>query len=635
VGESFSERRSEEVGATPVEEPRREKLRRFGMVVKSIKRWVKWRVVGAMIGGGAGYGLYSSCEDEEPIHRPIQVKIDAGERNVCFSPEVNARYEKAEKQQFIPVTIHRVLPDGGNFGGVYGEFAEKGMEGLNAAFKNLRYSFYVKEVRDVHSSAVYNRLEVIKATGSEEAFEKMLEDMGKRQSVSGTLNIFIVPDIGFEVYGRSNMDPGNLSQLFIGYDAGKNPGTFFAHEVGHTFGLYHPHQDRIAGNKDCATEGDFLCDTPADPAPYNSVLNPEGCEVDESCQIKRCGKDYAGKSFMEQPPLVENLMSYYNQCHKSFTSSQERVMACTVAKTKQELLHDSPESVSQIIQTVKVKCDAASAATIQEGIDRITDMGGGKVQVCAGTYHESLEIEGLRMTDQWFSDKYALKLTIEPAKDESGHDQKVIIDGDNARRFVDVPSPVVGLSVKNISSVYLTLRGMTFTHGYLDGKPGHGMALMNFSGAKSVTLDRVSVTDSTVKLHRSVVELPVNISTISGCTFSGNQLERGHLIGSYSSFSVTDSLFKDNSASVKDRWTDGSDAALFSVSSWNPINGESRPQVRFSGVRYDGNEMDGVHLTKLPKSGLPDDQYRANVRKKAYVKPVYEAVCSLDDVECK
>jgi hypothetical protein len=85
------------------------------------------------------------------------------------------------------------------------------------------------------------------------------------------------------------------------------------HEMGHYFGLKHPFEPTLANadNQNCATLDDGICDTPPDPDPSGSSHL--------SCVYTGLFKDGAGKFYN---PLVENFMSYYGSCGKSFTHMQ-------------------------------------------------------------------------------------------------------------------------------------------------------------------------------------------------------------------------------------------------------------------------------------------------------------------------
>lgn len=105
------------------------------------------------------------------------------------------------------------------------------------------------------------------------------------------------------------------------------------HETGHCLGLYHTFQKfgnpavqenvtRNSGNNcyNCNTEGDLLCDTPAD-------VNDDG--VNSSCIYVGGGTDpCSGTTYA---PLTNNMMTYgYFTCRTTFTNGQGNRMRSTI-----------------------------------------------------------------------------------------------------------------------------------------------------------------------------------------------------------------------------------------------------------------------------------------------------------------
>ena len=111
----------------------------------------------------------------------------------------------------------------------------------------------------------------------------------------------------------------------------------FAHELGHYFNLYHTFQGSngaVASRElvtrssspsptysaNCSTQGDLLCDTPADPF---------GRDPDS---VKLTGCSYIGNALDRQgqlyAPLLSNMMSYFpTTCGNLFTTGQQGRMA--------------------------------------------------------------------------------------------------------------------------------------------------------------------------------------------------------------------------------------------------------------------------------------------------------------------
>lgn len=153
------------------------------------------------------------------------------------------------------------------------------------------------------------------------------------------INLFIVPHgeylNGFTyVIQEKYLSYFNILECntsFISDKAWFNESTL-AHEMGHFFGLQHtfgksPYENTTLEKPDrsnCVDEGDFICDTPADP---NGKIN------------KKC--EYIGLSDAKKynfTPPVSNYMSYYrNDCKNEFTVGQYASMNAFANKYRKYL----------------------------------------------------------------------------------------------------------------------------------------------------------------------------------------------------------------------------------------------------------------------------------------------------------
>lgn len=136
--------------------------------------------------------------------------------------------------------------------------------------------------------------------------------------VSGCLNIFVHRTLpGF--LGNAYHIPNTYLSMEGGVFGFTTRLSILGHEMGHCLGLYHTFETwgntkkenvtRSGECKNCETNGDVLCDTPADD---NGGAN-------NACVYTGTGVDACGISYA---PLTNNIMSYYNFCSNTFTSEQ-------------------------------------------------------------------------------------------------------------------------------------------------------------------------------------------------------------------------------------------------------------------------------------------------------------------------
>ncbi|MFD2573404.1 GEVED domain-containing protein [Spirosoma soli] len=138
-------------------------------------------------------------------------------------------------------------------------------------------------------------------------------------------------DIGGYAYFPSNSIVSTRSYILNEADEEDLGNRLIPHELGHNFSLYHTFGNGSTGTAElvtrgrganCTTEGDELCDTPADPfgLPGATVTSINGCDTYSGTVVDAQGNRYT--------PSVTNIMSYYLPCVHDFTSGQyERIQA--------------------------------------------------------------------------------------------------------------------------------------------------------------------------------------------------------------------------------------------------------------------------------------------------------------------
>lgn len=109
--------------------------------------------------------------------------------------------------------------------------------------------------------------------------------------------------------------PGGADTILMDNSCALN-GSTLAHEMGHFFSLRHTHggtANELVDGSNCETEGDYICDTPADPKlSYSNVTS--------SCLYIGTDIDANGQSYT---PSIDNIMSYSRkECRTVFTPMQ-------------------------------------------------------------------------------------------------------------------------------------------------------------------------------------------------------------------------------------------------------------------------------------------------------------------------
>lgn len=149
------------------------------------------------------------------------------------------------------------------------------------------------------------------------------------------ISFYLVPSVfneKGEIGGKANGIP---SKHLVVHNAAAYSHTP-AHEIGHCLNLLHTHEtaycEEAINGSNCATCGDLVCDTPADPGLIISGdnQNVSGC-------IYTGGNGYT--------PLVENIMGYANHCRESFTNGQmyRSLAALSLAPVLQPIISSSCE----------------------------------------------------------------------------------------------------------------------------------------------------------------------------------------------------------------------------------------------------------------------------------------------------
>jgi hypothetical protein len=208
----------------------------------------------------------------------------------------------------LSITVHVVLDSLGNANVTTGDILSS-VAVLNQYFAPICMQFQVCQ---------FNYIENYK-------YDRFLKDMDEAE----LLTIYYIPKTINIVYAKTvEVSPFNFVGGYAYLPGGpdlillsKSSLESITHEMGHFFGLYHTFEDmfgiELVNGNNCATTGDLICDTPADPGGGNTPA--------PDCQMDPYTQDANSDWYV---PQIGNVMSYYsNDCTCGFTTGQYNRMS--------------------------------------------------------------------------------------------------------------------------------------------------------------------------------------------------------------------------------------------------------------------------------------------------------------------
>lgn len=192
----------------------------------------------------------------------------------------------------IPIEVHVVMNIKGN-AGVNQNSIYNNVELTNGYFKKVGIHFFIDTIDYVND---YNYSYI--------AYNNLKKELLVKYAVNNRINLFLVDSIklgSFKSYGFTYF-PDVADSNFIYLDKNYVGGNSLTTMLGHFMGLLSTHETaggrELSSEKNCATSGDFICDTYADP----DLLN----EVVDSCKYIGTMRDDIGEYYV---PSVANIMS--------------------------------------------------------------------------------------------------------------------------------------------------------------------------------------------------------------------------------------------------------------------------------------------------------------------------------------
>lgn len=221
----------------------------------------------------------------------------------------------------IPLTIHVVRRTNGT-GGLEANWIAECIADASAAYAPIGVSFFQAGPTDFINSDALFSISNLSETNQ-------LRNMN---AVPGTINIYFVEDAYY--CGISSFTFSSVQGVVMNNGCTPRDGNHstFPHELGHYFDLFHTHETAYGAEcpsgSNCATAGDLVCDTAADPG-LSGVVNT-ACAYTGSAQFA-CGEDTP-----YNPPTL-NYMSYSRkECRTIMTQQQYDRALATILNLRPE-----------------------------------------------------------------------------------------------------------------------------------------------------------------------------------------------------------------------------------------------------------------------------------------------------------
>lgn len=239
-----------------------------------------------------------------------------------------------------PIVVH-VVTDNGRINIPRGRILD-GIATLNRVYEKVYMKFDLLKVDSIASTKRLEDLYYgIWNTETDEFFDKFNKDK--------VINLYLLDNSADGSYLNGFTYPVDLTLatgrnrdlICIGMRTIDN-GKTLVHEIGHFFTLLHTFNvngcgggcrtEEMADGSNCATTGDLICDTPADPADPNYI------DV-RTCRYYGDIKDERGNPYN---PLINNFMSYYDACCEYKFTPQQYAIIRKIANNYRHYLKRKP-----------------------------------------------------------------------------------------------------------------------------------------------------------------------------------------------------------------------------------------------------------------------------------------------------
>lgn len=236
--------------------------------------------------------------------------------------QIKPQIEYYEKQYFdmlqnrsstaitsVPIKAHIIRTTAGS-GGLSVSDLNDAIDNMNAYYASAFMEFFLCDgINFIDDTSYYNF-----DTSQESA-------LTSANNVSGLINIYFANSVSSGTSGLCGYayTPGGPDVILMANSCTTN-GSTLPHEVGHFFSLRHTHgpsnstlTTELVDGSNCDTDGDLICDTPADPQLGSS-------NVDINCIYTGTTTDANDATFVPDPT---NILSYSRKECRTYLSPQQ------------------------------------------------------------------------------------------------------------------------------------------------------------------------------------------------------------------------------------------------------------------------------------------------------------------------
>lgn len=263
----------------------------------------------------------------------IAIQPELEKHEAIFTTFKGSQSKSSSALNTIPIKAHIIRTSNGT-GGLSVSELEDAIANVNELFADALMTFVLADdIEYIDDNHLYH------------FHSKEESNMLEAHNVSGVVNIYFTDHIENEaqesICGYTQIEK-RLDAIIMSNGCVTNDSSL-AHELGHLFSLIHTHgvkndqrTDELVNGSNCSSEGDQICDTPADPE--LTYIN-----VNNFCRYTGAITDANGELYH---PDTHNIMSYSMKgCRDHFSKQQLVRMYAYYQATKSKYMESATNTV--------------------------------------------------------------------------------------------------------------------------------------------------------------------------------------------------------------------------------------------------------------------------------------------------